>query len=240
MEVRNIAVFIDFENFARQEAFDAHQLIERLKERGRLIVKKAYADWGRFAKYKRQMMENSIELTEMPSHGQKGKNSADIKLVVDAIETAITKPYIDTFVVVSGDSDYTPLISKLREYNKYVIVVGEERSVSELLKGYCDELIYYSLLVNPPAAATVGGKPAKMDEAYALLRRAVATLDKDGSEARGSVVKRMMCQLDAGFAESNYGFGQFRRFLRAGEKDGVIALRQMESGGDVLVELRGE
>ena len=238
MEVRNIAVFIDFENFARQETFNAHQLIERLKERGRLIVKKAYADWGRFAKYKRQMLENSIELTEMPSHGQKGKNSADIKLVVDAIETAITKPYIDTFVVVSGDSDYTPLISKLREYNKYVIVVGEERAVSELLKGYCDELIYYSLLVNPPAPAAA--KSARMDEAYALLKRAVETLGKDESEPRGSVVKRMMCQLDATFAESNYGFGQFRRFLRAAEKDGVIALKQMESGGDVLVALRGE
>lgn len=238
MEVRNIAVFIDFENFARQEQFDAHKLIERLKERGRLIVKKAYADWGRFAKYKRQMLENSIELTEMPSHGQKGKNSADIKLVVDAIETAITKPYIDTFVVVSGDSDYTPLISKLREYNKYVIVVGEERAVSELLKGYCDELIYYATLVNPPVEKSERGE--KIEVAFALLRRALDTLDKDGTEPRGSVVKRMMCQLDASFAESNYGFGQFRRFLRAAEKDGEILLRQMESGGDVLVQPKGE
>ena len=146
-EVSNIALFIDFENFGRHDLFDAESLINKLKEKGRLVVKKAYADWGRYARYKRQMLENSIELTELPSHPQRGKNSADIKLVVDALELAITRDYIDIFVVVAGDSDYTPLLSKLREYNKYVIVIGTKGNVSSLLAGYCDELIYYSSLV---------------------------------------------------------------------------------------------
>ena len=142
MSIQNIAVFIDFENFYHEEAFDITALINSLKERGRLIVKKAYADWGTFARYKKEMLENSVELIELPSHTLRGKNSSDIKLVVDALEFAITKEYIDTIVVVSGDSDYTPLIAKLREYNKYVIVIGHQEKTSSLLKGSCDELIY--------------------------------------------------------------------------------------------------
>lgn len=226
INIKNIAVFIDFENLVYQEKFDPKVLIEKLKEKGRLIVKKAYADWGRFKEYKKSMMESSIELTEMPSHGQRGKNSSDIKLVVDALETAITKEYIDTIVVVSGDSDYTPLISKLREYNKYVIVVADRSSVSELLKGYCDELIYYS---------TVSGEETTTEKeplgnAFDLLVRAINLLERDGIEPRGSQVKSMMRQLDSSFNESNYGFSQFKLFLEQANREGIVSLTKLEHG----------
>lgn len=155
----NLAVFIDFQNIAfTDNKKDARQLtaytkqvksemrgtMNYLKSRGRLIVKKAYADWaGHFATYRQQMMEDSIELTEVPSQ-YSGKNSADIKLAVDALEIALSKDYIDTFVVISGDSDYAPLISMLREHDKYVIVIGRKENLSPLLKGYCDELKTFS------------------------------------------------------------------------------------------------
>lgn len=230
---RNIAVFIDFENFGQDDSFDAHAVIERLKEKGRLLIKRAYADWGRFAKYKRMMLENSIELTEMPSHGGRGKNSADIQLVVDALEIALTRDYIDTFVVVSGDSDFTPLISKLRMQGKYVIVVGEQRQLSGLIKGYCDELIYYRTLIGGPQKVEVGS--GEMEAALGLLQRAVTLLEKDGSEPRGSQVKTIMRQLDPSFDEANSGFSQFRRFLKAARDKGLIRMSEMDSGGDVLV-----
>ncbi len=232
MGLSNIAVFIDFENFGNPDIFNAKILVEKLKEKGRLIVKKAYADWGRYAQYKRQMLENSIELTELPSHGKRGKNSADIKLVVDALEVAITKEYIDTIVVVSGDSDYTPLISKLREYNKYVIVVGDKKSVSELLKGYCDELIYYSTLIGQQEV-----NETDVHNACDLLTRALILMEKEGHELRGSQIKSTMRQLDSSFDESNYGFSQFRKFLKAAQEKGIIKLSPDDVGSDVIAEL---
>jgi len=235
LNLRNIAVFIDFENFGTQEVFNAKILVEKLKEKGRLIVKKAYADWGRYAGYKRQMLESSIELTELPSHGKRGKNSADIKLVVDALETAITRQYIDTIVVVSGDSDYTPLISKLREYNKYVIVIGNRQNVSELLKGYCDELIYYSTLIGQQECDKID-----ISNSYQLLKRTIILLEREGIESRGSQIKSKMKQLDSSFDESNYGFSQFKKYLKAAEDNKIISLKPYESGGDVIAELINE
>jgi uncharacterized protein (TIGR00288 family) len=229
LELKNIALFIDFENFGEHDDFDAHLVVERLKERGRLTLKRAYADWGRFARHKRQMLENSIDLIEMPSHGQ-GKNSADIKLVVDALDTAITKSYIDTIVVVSGDSDYTPLISKLREYNKYVIVIGSKGNVSRLLVGYCDELIYYASLAgfSPNVAMDIG-------KAFELLLRAVKYLTERGIETNNSVVKNYMKQLDASFDEANYGFSQFKLFLEEASKRGLVVLRTAKHGQYVVM-----
>lgn len=224
LELKNIALFIDFENFGEHDDFDARLVVERLKERGRLTLKRAYADWGRFARHKRQMLENSIDLIEMPSHGQ-GKNSADIKLVVDALDTAITKSYIDTIVVVSGDSDYTPLISKLREYNKYVIVIGSKGNVSRLLVGYCDELIYYASLAGlAPSTAT------DITQAFDLLARGVKYLTERGIETNNSVVKNYMKQLDASFDEANYGFSQFKLFLEEADRRGVVALHTAKHG----------
>ena len=222
--LRNIALFIDFENFGQHDTFDTRKLVDKLKERGRLIIKRAYADWGRFSSAKRSMLENSVDLIEMPSR-TKGKNAADIRLVVDALETAITKDYVDTIVVVSGDSDYTPLISKLREYNKYVIVIGGRQQTSRLLVGYCDELIFYSNLVGDQVIGA-----GNINVAFDLLIRAVSRLEDQGIEVRSSQLKPYMKQLDATFDESNYGFSQFKRFLQRAAEEGLIEVEDVEHG----------
>jgi uncharacterized LabA/DUF88 family protein len=222
-QIKNIALFIDFENI-HNDAFDVERLVEKLKERGRLIIKKAYADWGRFIKSKQSLLFNSVELVELPSSGYRGKNSSDIKLTIDALETALSRPYIDTFVVVSGDSDFTPLISKLRELDKYVIVFSNKEHTSKLLKGYCDELIYLS--------AVMEGAEEKLSlqSGYALLRRAVESLENLRGEARSSLVKSQIMRLDPSFSEENYGFKQFRRFLEQAESDGIIKLKALGDG----------
>lgn len=149
----NLAVFCDFENVAlgcrdaRYGNFDMHLVLERLLGKGKIVVKKAYADWDRYRVARRPMHEASFELIEIPHVSYSGKNSADIRLVVDALDLCYTKSHVDTFVIVSGDSDFSPLVSKLRENNKTVIAVGVKNSSSNLLIENCDEFIYYDDLV---------------------------------------------------------------------------------------------
>src|SRR5438067_2491953 len=145
---RALAVFIDFENLAlgfqgRRDRFDIERVLERLVEKGKIVCKKAYADWSRFATYTAPLHECAIELVEIPRRGQSGKNSADIRLCVDAMDLAYSKEHIDTFVIVSGDSDFSPLVSKLKENGKHVIGLGMQESTSELLRDNCDVFIYY-------------------------------------------------------------------------------------------------
>src|SRR5205809_3936222 len=145
---RSLAVFIDFENLAlgfqgRRERFDIERVLERLVEKGKIVAKKAYADWSRFKEYTGPLHEAAIELIEIPKRGLTGKNSADIRLCVDAMDLAFSKEHIDTFVVVSGDSDFSPLVSKLKELGKHVIGLGMQQSTSDLLRDNCDEFIYY-------------------------------------------------------------------------------------------------
>src|SRR5271155_4051386 len=144
----SLAVFIDFENLAlgfqgRRERFDIVRVLERLVEKGKIVAKKAYADWSRFAAYTSLLHESAIELIEIPRRAQTGKNSADIRLCVDAMDLAYSKDHIDTFVVVSGDSDFSPLVSKLKELGKHVLGLGMQESTSDLLRDNCDEFIYY-------------------------------------------------------------------------------------------------
>lgn len=225
-EIRNLALFIDFENYSHDISFDAKALFEMLNlpKEGRFVIKRAYSDWGRFSEYKRQMLENSIDLIEMPSHNSRGKNAVDMKLTVDALEIAITKDYIDTFVIVSGDSDYTPLLSKLREYNKYVIVIGNSKSSSKLLAGYCDEIIYYSSLVNDEVEVS------NLNNAYKLLSSSCKYLKNEGIVTRGSLVKSRIKQIDSSFSESEYGFRQWRLFLEQAKEDGVVTLESLDDG----------
>ena len=145
---RSLAVFIDFENLAlgfqgRRDRFDIARVLERLVEKGKIVAKKAYADWSRFAAYTAPLHEAAIELIEIPRRAQTGKNSADIRLCVDAMDLAYSKDHIDTFVIVSGDSDFSPLVSKLKELGKHVIGLGMQESTSDLLRDNCDEFIYY-------------------------------------------------------------------------------------------------
>jgi len=152
-ETKNMALFCDFENIAlgvrdaNYAQFDISKVIERLLLKGNIVVKKAYCDWGRYKEFKATMHEASFELIEIPHVRQSGKNSADIRMVVDALDLCYTKSHVDTFVIISGDSDFSPLVSKLRENNKIVIGVGVKNSTSDLLIANCDEFIYYDDLV---------------------------------------------------------------------------------------------
>src|SRR5437762_5473777 len=152
---RSLAVFIDFENLAlgfqgRRDRFDIHRVLERIVEKGKVVAKKAYADWSRFSTYTAPLHEAAIELIEIPRRAQSGKNSADIRLCVDAMDLAYAKSHIDTFAIVSGDSDFSPLVSKLKELGKHVIGLGMQESTSDLLRDNCDEFIYYEDLGKTP------------------------------------------------------------------------------------------
>src|SRR5271165_3261172 len=173
-EVTNMAVFCDFENIAlgvqdaKYEKFDIGKVLERLLLKGSIVVKKAYCDWERYKAFKAPMHEASFELIEIPHVRQSGKNSADIRMVVDALDLCYTKAHVETFVIISGDSDFSPLVSKLRENNKVVIGVGVKNSTSDLLIANCDEFIYYDDLVREkkrppvrkPQVRTSGGVEA--------------------------------------------------------------------------------
>lgn len=221
----NVAVFIDFENVAHEDDADPKVLVAALRERGRLVVKRAYADWGRFATAKRQFLEASIDLVEVASHTGRGKNAADIRLVVDALDVAMTHQHVKSFAIVSGDSDIIPLVSKLRELDKYVVVVAPKRSAAKLLKGYCDELHYLSSLAGEDA------EPEDLKLAFAHLARVLDTLD-EGNGVNPSRIADGIRNLDPAFSHGRYGFRQFKDFLFAAQKGGHLRLES--KGGDLL------
>ena len=166
-EVTNMALFCDFENIAlgvrdaQYEKFDIGKVLERLLLKGSIVVKKAYCDWDRYKAWKAPMHEAAFELIEIPHVRQSGKNSADIRMVVDALDLCYTKSHVDTFVIISGDSDFSPLVSKLRENAKRVIGVGVKNSTSDLLIANCDEFIYYDDLVREKKRPAARKAPAK-------------------------------------------------------------------------------
>src|SRR3954462_8839561 len=159
-DTRNMAVFCDFENLAlgvreaKYDRFDMKKVLERLLVKGSIVVKKAYCDWERYKEFKPPMHEAAFEMIEIPHVRQSGKNSADIRMVVDALDLCYTKSHVDTFVILSGDSDFSPLVSKLRENDKTVIGIGVKNSTSDLFLNNCDEFIYYDDLVRPAPAKT--------------------------------------------------------------------------------------
>src|SRR3954453_16069604 len=158
---RSLAVFVDFENLAlgfqgRRDRFDIARVLERIVEKGKIVAKKAYADWSRFSSYTGPLHECAIELIEIPRRAVSGKNSADIRLCVDAMDLAYSKEHIDTFVIVSGDSDFSPLVSKLKELGKHVLGLGLANATSNLLRDNCDEFIYYEDLGKAPTTPIAG------------------------------------------------------------------------------------
>ncbi len=181
-EIQSMALFCDFENVAlgvrdaKYEKFDIKKVLERLLLKGSIVVKKAYCDWERYKGFKAPMHEASFELIEIPHVRQSGKNSADIRMVVDALDLCYTKSHVDTFVLITGDSDFSPLVSKLRENNKTVIGVGVKKSTSDLLIANCDEFIYYDDLVRekPKRAATPRPKPASRTPAREIAEAVTA------------------------------------------------------------------
>lgn len=239
-----LAVFVDFENIAmglsgrNQQDFDIHKVLERLVEKGKVIVKKAYADWGRFPKYKQPFHEAAVELIEIPKRSSTGKNSADIRLVVDAMDLCYSKEHIDTFVIVSGDSDFTPLVSKLKENGKHVIGLGMRATTSALLSDNCDEFIYFEDLIlgefQPPK---VNGKvPKEKHPAFNLLFESIIALIRENKEILwSSMVKDTMKRKRPSFSESSYGYRSFSELLEDAQKRGFIELRTDPRSGTYVV-----
>lgn len=242
----NIALFIDFENFGHQPDHSEKSiktLLDQLKGRGRLIYKRAYADWQRFPKARNALHNQAIDLIEMPSQGREGKNSADIRLVVDAMEIAMQRSHIDTFVIVSGDSDYRPLIAKLREWDRYVIAIGLRASTSPTLKNYCDEVLTFVpdlVTTNSSVSEAPSVPPSRRAtitrDVRSLLERAVTSLQDQGVETIGSRVKSQMLRLDASFHEGRSGVAGFRNFLQLAESENLVTLRD-GSNGELIVQL---
>jgi uncharacterized protein (TIGR00288 family) len=228
----SLAVFIDFENLAlgfqnRRDRFDIVRVLERLVEKGKIVVKKAYADWSRFAPYTQSLHEAAIELIEIPKRAQTGKNSADIRLCVDAIDMAYAKEHITTFVIVSGDSDFSPLVSKLKENGKHVIGLGMQDSTSELLRDNCDEFIYYEDLGKAPTLTPTlpSGLPETKKKAFALLMESLLALRRENKEKLGaSMVKDTMKRKKPSFNEAYHGYRTFSELLLDAQKEGLLEL----------------
>jgi uncharacterized protein (TIGR00288 family) len=264
-ETENLAVFCDFENVAigvrdaRHAQFDIRKVLERLLLKGSIVVKKAYCDWERYKEFKAAMHEAAFELIEIPHVRQSGKNSADIRMVVDALDLCYTKEHVDTFVIVSGDSDFSPLVSKLRENNKIVIGVGVKSSSSDLLIANCDEFIYYDDLVRKepprkrparkaPAAhgAAASAKALKEDKDTEgrtqaaldlVMETIVALAEERGADEKvwGSMVKQTLKRRRPGFNESYYGFRSFNRLLEEAAVRGLIDLERDEKSGGYII-----
>ncbi len=256
---RNMALFCDFENIAlgvrdaKYKAFDVQKVLERLLLKGNIVVKKAYCDWDRYKEFKPPMHEAAFELIEIPHIRQSGKNSADIRMVVDALDLCYTKAHLDTFVIISGDSDFSPLVSKLRENNKLVIGVGVKNSTSDLLIGNCDEFIFYDDLVREPKKRRASKKKAaapkkptaaktEEDKAQEALDLVVATVEdlfaERGEEEKvwGSMVKQALKRRKPGFNESYHGFRSFGLLLDEAQKRGLLELEYDEKSGGYIVK----
>lgn len=242
-----LAVFIDFENLAigfkhRRGDFDIQKILERLVEKGKVIVKKAYADWSEYKQYTKSLHENAIELIEIPKRQMTGKNSADIRLAVDAMDLAWSKEHIDTFVIVSGDSDFSPLVSKLKENGKHVIGVGMKESTSDLLAQNCDEFIFYEDLEKKPAPGADSPQakdiPPDKKEVFDLLLESIAALIRENKHPIfASMVKDTMQRKKPSFNESAYGYRTFSSLLLDAEKRGFIKLhRDKKAGWTYVVE----
>jgi uncharacterized protein (TIGR00288 family) len=229
---RSLAIFIDFENLAlgfqgRRDRFDIARVLARLVEKGKIVAKKAYADWSRFANYTAPLHEAAIELVEIPRRAQSGKNSADIRLCVDAMDLAYSKEHINTFAVVSGDSDFSPLVSKLKELGKHVIGLGMQESTSDLLRDNCDEFIYYEDLgqnttLTPNLSAQL---PETKRKAFALLMESLLALRRENKEVLwSSMIKDTMKRKKPSFNEVYHGYRTFSELLEDAQREGLLEL----------------
>jgi len=254
-----MAVFIDLENIAigaheaQFPAFDIRKVLERLLLKGHIVVKKAYCDFERYKAFKPGLHEAAFELIEIPHVRQSGKNSADIRMVVDALDLCYTKSHVDTFVIVSGDSDFSPLVSKLRENDKTVIGVGVKKSTSDLFISNCDEFIYYDDLVRSEggrkrsgaAPVTVELKKPRSKEhgpsrekALNLLIKTLEALRAERGEdypIRGSLVKQAMKRQNPGFNERAHGFRAFNDLLLEAQRQSLLILEDDKQAGTYIV-----
>jgi len=227
-----LALFIDFENIVhgfenRKKKFDIQKVLERLVEKGKIIVKRAYADWARYADQKRDLHEAAIELIEIPKRSRVGKNSADIRLCVDAMDLSYSKEHIDTFVIMSGDSDFSPLVSKLKENGKHIIGISLKDSASNLLISNCDEFIFYEDLDSPLGTPPGIGKsiPEEKKEAFQLLIDSVVALMRENKEILySSMIKETMKRKKPSFTESAYGYRTFSDLMKDASRLGLLQI----------------
>ncbi|MEL0586228.1 MAG: NYN domain-containing protein [Candidatus Thiodiazotropha sp. (ex. Lucinoma kazani)] len=264
INTQNMAVFCDFENIAlgvrevNYAAFDIQKVLERLLLKGNIVVKKAYCDWDRYKEFKAAMHEAAFELIEIPHVRQSGKNSADIRMVVDALDLCYTKLHLDTFVIVSGDSDFSPLVSKLRENNKVVIGVGVKNSTSDLLTANCDEFIFYDDLVrdsekpvrkrksssNKSVKKKASKQPVSEEEKrkQVALNLVVATVEDliqergEMEKVWGSMVKQTLKRRKPGFSERYHGFSTFSKLLEEAQARKLLILEADEKSGGYMIK----
>ncbi|MFO0850557.1 MAG: NYN domain-containing protein [Gemmataceae bacterium] len=240
---RTLAVFIDFENLAlgfgnRRDRFSIEKVLERLVEKGKIVAKRAYADWSRFGNFASTLHSAAVELVEIPKRVMTGKNSADIRMVVDAMDLAYSKDHIDTFVVVSGDSDFSPLVSKLKEMGKHVIGLGLHDSTSDLLRDNCDEFIYYEDLDRAPVAPLTAGVavPDTKKKAFDLLLDSLLALRRENKEViYSSMVKDTMKRKKPSFNEEYHGYRTFSELLEDAQRVGLIELDKHKASGMYVV-----
>jgi uncharacterized protein (TIGR00288 family) len=269
-DTTNLALFCDFENIAlgvrdaRYAQFDINRVLERLLLKGSIVVKKSYCDWERYKEFKAGMHQAGFELIEIPHVKQSGKNSADIRMVVDALDLCYTKPHVETFVIISGDSDFSPLVSKLRENDKGVIGIGVKNSTSDLLTASCDEFIFYDDLVREQKARRTGRRKApaataanntasetpvakdedhehEHDREHDAFDLVLATIDaliaERGEDEKiwGSMVKQALKRRKPGFNESYYGFRSFNKLLEEAAARRLLTLERDEKSGGYLI-----
>jgi uncharacterized protein (TIGR00288 family) len=263
---KNLALFCDFENIAlgvrdaKFARFEIEEVLERLLVKGNIVVKKAYCDWERYKDFKGDMHEASFELIEIPHLRQSGKNSADIRMVVDALDLCYTKSHVDSFVIISGDSDFSPLVSKLRENNKEVIGVGVKNSTSDLLIANCDEFIFYDDLVraaeqrrNPrkkkadkkepeeKAGAVSAPAESRNDRAEKAFELVLETIDDlfsertDEDKIWGSMVKQALKRRKPGFNETYHGFRSFGKLLEEMENRKMLSMEHDQKSGGYII-----
>jgi len=240
-----IALFIDYDNIAiglkesGGQRFEVSRILERLLEKGRIIYKRAYADWSLFSDAKQALHDAAIEMVDIPMRRHIGKNSADIRLVVDALDLCYTKEHIDTFVIGSGDSDFSPLVSKLKENDKQVIGFGLRGSTSSLLADNCDEFIYYEDLISLPISRPPlpPGLTVRQSEAFTILLDTIAALMRENKDILwGSLVKDTIRRKQPAFSESRYGYSTFSQLLEDAAQFGLIGLiKDPKSGGTPVV-----
>lgn len=242
-----IAVFVDFENLAigvremQAGSFQISVVLKRLLEKGRIVFKRAYSDWSKYKDALQEFHAQGMELIDIPQRRMSGKNSADIRMVVDALDLCYSKNHIDVFALVSGDSDFSPLVSKLKENNKRVIGCGAKSSTSDLLIGNCDEFIYYDDLIRAarkarPAPATKG-KPGedKKQEAFDRVLEVLQSVEQDYDPLWGSLLKQAIRRVHPGFSEGYYGYGSFSDLLEDIKAKGLIELEYDKSRGNYKV-----
>lgn len=238
----SIALLIDFDNVVLgidEPGFDVELVVNALRERGTIVLGRVYGDWYRHSRHRRTLMEHGLELVETPAFGPVIKNSADIRIALDGFEIGLTQTHIDTFAIVSGDSDFLPLVKKLQALGRRVLVICGNRFTSDMLRRNCNEFISYENLLAQSVGATEDA--TTIEGAFVLLHRAMAALRERGSEIRGSTLKQMMLQLNPVFSERNFGCNQFRQFLNRAVSQNLVKLGDRDrTSGEFFVMLPDE